>query len=70
MPEYFSLYFLGDIESLTVYKFMAKWFLKELVLANGLQLRHYCAESDSTIIKTHFQDYKLLQMAQNIIALY
>ena len=66
MPENFSEDFLGDIESLTVYKFIARWFPKELVLANVLQLRQYCAESDSYIIKTHFQGYKLLQMAQNI----
>ena len=32
MPEYFSEDFLVDIELLPVYNFMAKWFLKELVL--------------------------------------
>ena len=32
MPEYFSEDFLADIELLPVYNFMAKWFLKNLVL--------------------------------------
>ena len=32
MPEYFSEDFLCDIELLSVYNFMAKGFLKELVL--------------------------------------
>ena len=32
MPEYFSEDFLADIELLSVYNFLTKWFLKELVL--------------------------------------
>ena len=32
MPKYFSEDFLADTELLPIYNFMAKWFLKELVL--------------------------------------